>query len=862
MARELGQVSYNTFVKGLITEAGPLTFPENASIEDVNCILTVKGSHKRRYGLQQEADGTPMDFTVNREEFKRFNMNSYTWRSPGNKGSKTFLVMQVCTELHFYDISERGTIVYNTASLTVDLNSFIVDLTLFKENGCSFTSGKGYLFVTGRGLDPFYVEYNVDTDRLSCYPLNLLIRDAEGVKDGLGLTDQPTELSKEHLYNLLNQGWVYSEHDELIEVTSPLTALFTQPDDWDGFRTKWNEFTWILNGKVLYSDYVNDDNDISDLSVNNQRTARSFNKIPASTRQYLEAVAIEGSGVQIRSTSKTPESLAGASLTMQLRYVTNGGSKTRYKVETRVLQLNQDVTESIEGAPYDVYHEKYGRYPSNVQQWFVGREVKKRINVEEVYSFDFGTQRAPRGRLLINPFIEDRSRYIKSIPNKVDNTRVIDTAFLGGRVFYLRTNQLLYSQVLTDISKASLCYQDGDPTSEESFDIVDSDGGVIAINDMGEGVALFELQNGLLVFASNGVWAVTGLSPDEGFKATSYSVRKLSSVDCISKKSIVNVGGAPIFWSSTGIYTVQTNDFGNYGVQSLSSNTIQTLYKDIPLSCLKRVVGCYDEGAQKAFWLYDDDTTDTDVLVRTVKALIFDTRLGAFYEYHIAHGSSNETPFLCGMFNTPWLTSVEYTEEITDNDGNIVEDNFGEVVYIKTSLLNSDLTNLKFIAYENLETYTIFTLADFTDLSFTDWSTSLRQGVPYDSYFTTGFNIAGDSSRTKDINYLTVQLTRTEDNYLETEIGNLSSCLLQTRWGFENTALSNRWTKWQQLYRAPRIFAATLDDPSYDRLGMPVVTTKHKIRGNGKAIQMKFMSEPGKNFEVLGWSMILGARQQ
>lgn len=862
MARELGQVSYNTFVKGLITETGPLTFPENASIEDVNCILTVKGSHKRRYGLQQEADGTPMDFTVNRNEFKRFNMNSYTWRSPGNKGSKTFLVMQVCTELHFYDISERGTIVYNTASLTVDLNSFIVSLPLFKENGCSFTSGKGYLFVTGRGIDPFYVDYDVDNDKLTCLPLGLTIRDTEGVKDGLGIDDQPLELSDEHLYNLVNQGWIYSEHSELVETSLSLTALFAAPDDWDGFRTKYNEITWTLNGKTLTIDAVNDDNDQDDLSVNNARVARSFNKIPASTRHYLEAVAIDGAGVQLRSTPRTPESLAGSSITVSVRYITDGGHKLRYKSETKTLQLNKDITTSIEGAPYETYYEKYGRYPSNVQQWFVGREVQKRINVEEVYSFDFGTQRAPRGRLLINPFIEDRSRYIKSIPDKVDNTRVIDTAFLGGRVFYLRANQLLYSQVLTDISKASLCYQEGDPTSEDAFDVVDSDGGVISINDMGEGVALFELQNGLIIFASNGVWAVTGLSADEGFKATSYSVRKLSNVDCISKKSIVNVGGLPIFWSTTGIYTVQTNDYGNYSVQSLSADTIQTLYKDIPLNCLKRVAGCYDEGSQKVYWLYDDDTTDTDVLVRTVKALVFDTRLGAFYEYHIAHGGSNETPFLCGMFNTPWLTSVEYTEEITDNDGDIVEDNFGQVVYIKTSLLNSDLTNLKFIAYENLETYTIFTLADFTDLSFTDWSTSLRPGVTYDSYFTTGFDIAGDSSRTKDINYLTVQLTRTEDNYLETEIGNLSSCLLQTRWGFENTALSNRWTKWQQLYRAPRIFAATLDDPSYDRRGMPVVTTKHKIRGKGKAIQMKFMSEPGKNFEVLGWSMILGARQQ
>ena len=51
MVRQLGQASYVTFVKGLNTEAGPLTFPENCTIEDINCVLTLKGSHKRRYGI-------------------------------------------------------------------------------------------------------------------------------------------------------------------------------------------------------------------------------------------------------------------------------------------------------------------------------------------------------------------------------------------------------------------------------------------------------------------------------------------------------------------------------------------------------------------------------------------------------------------------------------------------------------------------------------------------------------------------------------------------------------------------------------------------------------------------------------------
>ena len=58
MARQKAKKEYNTFVKGLTTEAGPLTFPENASLIDENFVLNRDGSRQRRLGLNYEDGGS------------------------------------------------------------------------------------------------------------------------------------------------------------------------------------------------------------------------------------------------------------------------------------------------------------------------------------------------------------------------------------------------------------------------------------------------------------------------------------------------------------------------------------------------------------------------------------------------------------------------------------------------------------------------------------------------------------------------------------------------------------------------------------------------------------------------------------
>ncbi len=55
----------NSFIRGLITEANPIAFPENASLTDENFNLNIDGSRQRRFGLafENNAEATTTTYT-------------------------------------------------------------------------------------------------------------------------------------------------------------------------------------------------------------------------------------------------------------------------------------------------------------------------------------------------------------------------------------------------------------------------------------------------------------------------------------------------------------------------------------------------------------------------------------------------------------------------------------------------------------------------------------------------------------------------------------------------------------------------------------------------------------------------------
>jgi hypothetical protein len=200
---------YRSFNKGLITEAGFLTYPEDASTDELNTILYKAGNRSRRFGIDFEEDSTVVplaDSGGNQDSLT----TEYLWKAPDDIGGLNFLVVQVDNFLHFFDMS--------VSPLSDGHKEFFVNLNSYKAAGATtdqvknervqMSGGKGYLFVASQYIDPITVEYDPVTDNIAVVRIFILMRDFDGVNDGLPNDAEPGSLTKEHHYNLKNQGWV------------------------------------------------------------------------------------------------------------------------------------------------------------------------------------------------------------------------------------------------------------------------------------------------------------------------------------------------------------------------------------------------------------------------------------------------------------------------------------------------------------------------------------------------------------------------------------------------------------------------------------------------------------------------------
>ena len=79
-------------------------------------------------------------------------------------------------------------------------------------------------------------------------------------------------------------------------------------------------------------------------------------------------------------------------------------------------------------------------------------------------------------------------------------------------------------------------------------------------------------------------------------------------------------------------------------------------------------------------------------------------------------------------------------------------------------------------------------------------------------------------------------------------------CLATAKWGWTIDDSTNRWSNPQQAIKPTRYRIPTdVDDPNNDGFG--VKHSKLKIRGHGQSLSLRFESQAGKDFQILGWSV-------
>jgi len=723
---------YSTFVAGLITEAGPLTFPENASYDELNCVLFRKGNRRRRLGVDFE-DGYSLSATSMTTATARDQaINNWVWTAVAGNGTRNFLIIQVDTTLHYYDLS-NDPLSGGKKSFTTNLNTYAASgATDIGSEPVTISSGKGLMFVSSKKIEPFFVEYDPTGDNISETQISIEIRDFDGLDESPALEpdEEPITLSTTHNYNLKNQGW-----------ESP------------------------------------------------------------------------GEGVS---------------------------------------------------DPISTYFTAKAKYPSNSKQWWVGKDSNDDFDANLLAKYDGGNTLAPRGRFLLNPFYKDRSTVsgVSSIAVESEDNRPEFIEFFAGRVWYFGiesskiNGHVFFSQVLTETNRAGRCYQESDPTTEELNELVDSDGGVIVIPEIGTIRGSLVIDRNLVLFASNGVWAISGASED-GFKATDFQVNKITPVGCISSGSIVDVEGQPYWWAQTGIYTLGTDQVsGRLTAQSMSQNTIETFYQDdIPALSKTYARSIFDPATKRVYWLYNTVAPYNDEYKWNYDAcLVFDASLGAFYPWKISDLNTN-SPFLMGGFNTQTVNAVERTENVVDSSGNTVINSGSDNVVTDVITIAGSNTFLKWFCLvpDGAGNFN-WTFAEFNNGDFVDWEKKDNIGADYSSYIDTGYDGLDDFTKDKTVMYVYFFLGKTETGVSGGDLLGGSSCFFRTKWNWTTDGDAGKWSQLNQIYRLKRQFDGGI---IVDELpGETVIVSRHKVKGSGKALQYRFQSETGKDFNIHGWQTV------
>ena len=721
---------YNTFVKGLITEANPLTYPESASIDEENFYLFRDGSRQRRLGMDYEVDYTLQPSSDLSLSFvQQSAISTHLWKNAANNGLYNFVVVQIGYDLYIHEASQGS--LSSAVKARIYLASFQTNnYSSIEKFAITVSSGKGYLFVVGQHIKPFYISYDPASDTFSAQSYDIYIRDFLGLDDGLAINQRPDTLSPEHKYNLVNQGW---------------------------------------------------------------------------------------------STSQ---------------------------IET--------------------FYSNAGVYPSNADVYQLGKKVNPQSGNEEwswpQYSTNnLGNTPAPKGRVILNAFDQDRAEVtgITGLVKYGDRSRPTAVSFYAGRVFYSgvkseryytgyksNAGHVYFSQVITDIGKAGLCYQEADPTSEAISDLIATDGGVITIPEAGEILRIVSLLDVLVVIATNGIWEIGG--KDGSFDATSYYVNKITDDGAVSNGTIVEAEGSLAYWSEAGIYLVKSNERGKLTAENISQTTIQTLYVSIPADKKKYARGIFDRTDRKFRWMYGSERCSYTYSYDT--ELVLDMVLGAFYKYTVTFKASN-SPYLAGYVQTPRLVNVSVNYNVVDGAGNTVQDAaLNDIVYTELSSGSKDVSIKYLIMVPNAAGGVRYTFGLYRNKSFLDWGTE-----DYVSYVVTGYDIYQDTMRSKNLVYLVTSFKRTEDGFYTDASGNLqinnpSSCMVEVRWDWADHINSGKYTTPFQAYRLQRNYipSGSADKFNY---GHTVIQTKNRVRGSGKAISFKFSSEKGKNLHLLGWAV-------
>lgn len=413
-------------------------------------------------------------------------------------------------------------------------------------------------------------------------------------------------------------------------------------------------------------------------------------------------------------------------------------------------------------------------------------------------------------------------------------------------------NHVFFSQVVKNKADFNKCYQAGDPTSRETSDIIDTDGGFLKISGANRIFSLVTMGSSLIVIADNGIWAITGGS-DYGFSATNYRVDKLSTFGGLSDYSVIQAGEHVYYWAADGIYVIGPNEMGDLGVQNVTNTTIKSFYAEIPTEAKRQALGVYDIYSKRVRWMYRNndnfsETTETN-------ELILDTQMQAFIPFKVETLPGRSYLLVGGVETSPFDSKTENEEVIAGEESVVTTTGDLVIVDIRTRVLSG--AAIKYVGVSQIGSNIGIFFSRYTNAQYRDWKSVDNVGVDAYAYIETGQTTIGDVAVNKQIPYLTMVFENTEKQIVELEVDQESSCMGRVQWDFGINTKSNKWSREMQLYRKNR-FAFPDINGNVDT-GFSKVISKSKLRGGGKSFALHFHTEEWKDLKIRGWTLTVTA---
>lgn len=496
------------------------------------------------------------------------------------------------------------------------------------------------------------------------------------------------------------------------------------------------------------------------------------------------------------------------------------------------------------------------KYPPLTHPWYSGKDNSGNFSESEWKKVFGGSSLIGNGYYILDFFTKDRQTAsgVSGIGTDPVESRFAVVEAFGERVFYAglsgeESGTILFSRIVETLNDLGECFQQNDPTSEEISDLLDNDGGVIKISGCVGIKKLYNIGSALFVFAENGIWKIDGV--DGVFRASQYSIQKISEVGLLSETSFVAAEGIPFWWSRFGIHTMTFEQVsGQAREENISISTIQSYWDDIGTEQKLMVKAVYDRINKRIYWGYPNNGETVNAKINNF--LLLDVPLQAFIPWEIKD-ESGATDAIVGLAFYSGYGSGDIELDVITSAGDDVVTSAGDDV-VSTQLSDFATGDPAIVLLIRDGATNKLTMGGFSGSDFLDWGSA-----NYSSYAVAGYEFLGDMLLQKNAPYITTYMRLTETGWTGDDITgydpvNESSLLMSNFWDFGRRASSNP----QQVYRLK--FTPVIDEAALGTFDYPedVITTRTKLRGRGRSMRLRFESEQGKDFILLGYSVLGG----